>query len=266
MQVYRGLPILTNQPERPTRLVGVWPLGHEGSVAEYARLAHTAIDEILAEGRTAVVVGGTGLYLRAALGELELPPAPPPGARARWEQLYDRLGGEAAHEALARRDPSAAAVVHPNDRRRVVRALELHDAGASLHRPVDRLWAGETRHPTLIVGLDVPRVVLTARIDARTREMFDRGVEEEVRRALAEPLSATARQVIGLRQVADLPREEAVAALSQRTRAYAAYQRKWLRRLPGVHRVSADRPIPVVAGEILALLERAPAGAPRAVG
>jgi tRNA dimethylallyltransferase len=82
MQVYRGLPILTNQS--PARLVAIWPLDHEASVGEYAPLAHAAIDEILAAGRTPVVVGGTGLYLRAALAELGLPPAPPPGARARW--------------------------------------------------------------------------------------------------------------------------------------------------------------------------------------
>ena len=92
MQVYRGLPILTNQPERPTRLVGIWPLDREGSVAEYQRLAHAAIDEILAAGRTPIVAGGTGLYLRAALAELDLPPAPAPGARERWERAYDEDG------------------------------------------------------------------------------------------------------------------------------------------------------------------------------
>ena len=94
MQAYRGIPILTNQPERPTRLVGIWRLDHEGSVGEYQRLAQAAIDEILAAGRTPVVAGGTGLYLRAALAELELPPAAPAGARARWERLYDEEGAE----------------------------------------------------------------------------------------------------------------------------------------------------------------------------
>jgi tRNA A37 N6-isopentenylltransferase MiaA len=74
MQAYRGLPILTAQPSRATRLVGIWPLSHEGSVAEYAELAHATIDELLAAGRTPVVAGGTGLYLRAALAELDLPP------------------------------------------------------------------------------------------------------------------------------------------------------------------------------------------------
>ena len=118
MQAYRGLPILTAQPERPTRLVGIWPLVHEGSVAEYAELAHTAIDELLAAGKTPVVAGGTGLYLRASLVDLGLPPAPSPELRARWEERYDRLGAARAHAVLADRDPEAAAHVHANDRRR----------------------------------------------------------------------------------------------------------------------------------------------------
>lgn len=251
MQVYRGLPILTNQPAGPARLVGVWALDHEGSVGEYARLAHAAIDEILGEGRTPIVAGGTGLYFRAALVELELPPAPEAGVRWRWERLYDRVGGERAHALLAERDPEAAARLHPNDRRRIVRALELVETGRSLRPTRDLLWAGETRHPTLIVALDVPKDVLAGRIEDRTRAMFDRGVGEEVARAQAGPLSATARHVIGLREVAELPREEAIAAIAQRTRRYAAYQRKWLRRIPGVVSVAADRPPSEIADEIL---------------
>src|SRR5213076_2680127 len=146
MQVYRGLPILTNQS--PARLVGIWPLEHEASAGEYQRLAHEAIDVLLRAGRTPVVVGGTGLYLRAALADLELAPAPDPGERKRWEKLYDDEGPEQAHARLAELDPGAAASVHPNDRRRVVRALEL----AGKPRERDRLWAEETRHPTVIFG------------------------------------------------------------------------------------------------------------------
>jgi tRNA dimethylallyltransferase len=253
MQVYRGLAVLTNQSQTPVRLVAVWPLDHEASVAEYAPLAHAAIDEALAAGRRPVVAGGTGLYQRAALAELELPPAPPSGVRERWDALYDERGGEHAHALLAERDPAAAAAVHPNDRRRVVRALELADSGASLRPSRDRLWAGEMRHPTIVVGLEVPSEELARRIDARTRAMFERGVEEEVRRALAGPLSATARKVIGLREVADLPQPEAIEALALRTRQYAAYQRKWMRRIPGLVAVRADRPPGEVADEILAL-------------
>jgi tRNA dimethylallyltransferase len=251
MQAYRGLPILTNQPRRPTRLVGIWPLDHEGSVAEYQRLAHAAIDEILAGGRSPIVVGGTGLYLRAALSELELPPPPEPGRRAHWQRLYDRIGGERAHGLLAERDPAAAASVHPNDRRRVVRALELTDAGASLSPAEDRLWSAAVRRPTVVFGLELPREELSRRIDFRTKAMFDGGVEEEVRAALVGPISPTARKALGLDEVAALPRAQAIETLALRTRQYAAYQRKWMRRIPGLVSVAADRPAAAVADEIL---------------
>jgi tRNA dimethylallyltransferase len=257
MQAYRGLPVLTNQSEFPTRLVGILELAEEGSVAEYQRLAHAAIDEILASGRTPIVVGGTGLYLRAALAELELPPPPASGDRERLERLYDRLGGERAHALLGERDPAAAEAVHPNDRRRVVRALELAEAGSSLRPEEDRLWSEQTRHPTLIVGLELPREELLRRIEERTRRMFERGVEEEVRRALAGQLSATAATVHGLREVGELPREQAIEALIARTRRYAAYQRKWMRRIPGLVPVRADRQPAEVADEILGSLARA---------
>ena len=251
MQVYRGLPILTNQSERPAQLVGIWPLDHEGSVAEYQRLAHDAIDDVLANGRLPLVVGGTGLYLRAALSDLPFPPAPDPALRNRMEKLYQRLGPAGAHELLSDRDAAAAAAIHPNDRRRVVRALELVETGSSLRRDPDRLWAEDTRHPTVVVGLDVPPAELQRRIEARTRRMFERGVEAEVACALSGPVSATAGAIHGLRDVAALPPEEAMETLVARTRRYAAYQRKWMRRIPGLVTVPADRPADEVAHEIL---------------
>ncbi|MGH2996047.1 MAG: tRNA (adenosine(37)-N6)-dimethylallyltransferase [Gaiellaceae bacterium] len=251
MQAYRGLPILTNQPTAPTRLVAIWPLGHEGSVGEYAALAHAAIDEILDAGFTQHVVGGTGLYLRAAVGAIGLPPAPLPGARERWEAFYDAEGSGRAHAELAGRDPAAAAVVHANDRRRVVRALELADAGHSLVPARSRLWSEETRHPTLVAGLAPSRAVLDGTIEERTRAMFAAGVEEEVRQVLEQPLSATARKVLGLREIAELAPEDAFEAVVRRTRRYAAYQRKWMRRIPGLVSVAADRPPDEIADEIL---------------
>jgi tRNA dimethylallyltransferase len=253
MQVYDGLPILTNRSPQPERLVGIWPLSHVASVGEYAPLAHAAIDEILGAGKTPLVVGGTGLYFRAALAELELPPAPAPGARERWERFYDGSGPEAAHARLAELDPTAAERVHPNDRRRVVRGLELAEAGRSLVPLADALFGGAWRHPTLLVGLDVPKPELDRRIAERTSRMFETGVEDEVRNALRTEPSATARKIIGLDEVATLPREQAIEALIVRTRRYAAYQRKWLRRLEGLVMVAADRPPEETAAEIVAL-------------
>jgi tRNA dimethylallyltransferase len=252
-QVYRGLPILTAQPSEPTRLVAIWPLDHEASVGEYASLAHAAIDEALAAGRTPVVVGGTGLYLRAALAELALPPRPAPEVRRRWERLYDERGGAEAHALLAELDPATAGAVHPNDRRRVVRALELAEAGSSLVPAEDRLWARETRHPTLVVGLDLPMQVLERRIAERSQAMFDAGVQDEVRAALAAPISHTARHALGLEEIATMARGEALTALVGRTRRYAAYQRKWMRRMAGIAMVEADRPPGEIADDIVSL-------------
>jgi tRNA dimethylallyltransferase len=253
MQAYRGLPVLTNQSERPTRLLGIWPLTHDVSVAEYQDLAHAAIDELLAGGTGPIVVGGTGLYLRAALAGLELPPPPAPGTRERLDSLYDELGAEAAHAELAARDAAAAARVHPNDRRRVVRALELAEAGESLAPATDTLWGDGYRHRTLVVALDVPRDVLAERIEARTRSMVERGVVEEARAALAAPISRTASTIHGLRDFAELPLEEAVETYNRRVRRYAAYQRKWMRRIPGVVIIDANRPATEVADEIVEL-------------
>ena len=250
LQVYRGLPILTNQPARPTRLVAIRDLSHEFSVGEYAGLAHHAIDDLVDANGVAVVSGGTGLYLRAALVDLELPPPTANGARARWETFYDD-DPDTAVTRLAELDPAAASIVHRNDRRRVVRALELAELGASLKPRRDRLWSAEVRRPTLILGLDLPPASLEVRIRARTESMFARGVVGEVRKAVAGQVSSTAEKALGLRELLSLPPREAAEATVVRTIRYAAYQRKWMHRIPGIVMIDADRPPEEVADAIL---------------
>jgi tRNA dimethylallyltransferase len=247
--VYHGLEVLTAAPRYPAHLVGVFDVRQEVSVGEFQRLAHEAIDAALAFGRTAVVVGGTGLYFRAALSTLRLPPPPAAGARDRWERVYDDRGPQAAHALLAERDPEAAARIHPNDRRRVVRALELAEVGASLAG--DRLWENDARHPTLVFGLDVADDVLERRIRKRAAEMLEQGVVDEARAALSRPLSTSARKVMGLADFAELPPEEAVEALVRNNRRLARYQRKWMRRIPDLISVDADRTPGEVADEIV---------------
>jgi tRNA dimethylallyltransferase len=248
--LFRGLDVLTAAPERPTRLVGVFELEHEVSVGEFQRLAHEAIDDALANERVPVVVGGTGLYLRAALSDLELPPPPHQGAREKWESFYDAHGGIHAHGRLQALDPEAAARVHPNDRRRIVRALELAESGSSLAG--DALWRGDTRRPTLIFGLDAPDEVLDERMRARADAMLQRGVVEEARAALARPLSRSAKKVMGLVDFAELPPDEARQALVANNRRLARYQRKWMRRIPGLIAVDGNRSPSVIATEIVA--------------
>jgi len=247
--LFRGLPVLTAAPDYPARLVGVFDVEHDVSVAEFQRLAHEAVDDVVAAGRIPVVVGGTGLYLRAALSDLELPPPPAPGARARWEEFYDGHGGIHAHGRLQALDPEAAARVHPNDRRRVVRALELAEVGSSLAG--DALWSGDTRRPTLVFGLDAADEVLEERIRARAESMLERGVASEARAALARPLSRSARKIMGLVEFAELPPDEARDALIANNRRLARYQRKWLRRIPGAIVLDAGRPPGEVAAAIV---------------
>ncbi len=251
--LYRGIPILTAAPSYPARLVGILPLESDVSVGEYQRLAHEAIDDILGSGRTPIVAGGTGLYLRAALSGLELPPPPAPGSRERWGAFYDEVGAAEAHTALERLDPGAAARVHPNDRRRVVRALELTDLGASLAPAEDALWKADARHPTLLVGLEVPLEELDARIEARVSAMIENGAIAEARAAWTEELSVTARKVLGLEELATLPEPEATAAVLLATRRLARYQRKWLRRLPVAATLDGNRPPEEIADEVVAL-------------
>jgi tRNA dimethylallyltransferase len=248
--LFRGLEVLTAAPERPTRLVGVFELEHEVSVGEFQRLAHEAIDDALANERVPVVVGGTGLYLRAALSDLELPPPPQQGAREKWESFYDAHGGIHAHGRLQALDPEAAARVHPNDRRRIVRALELAESGSSLAG--DALWGGDTRRPTLIFGLDAPDEVLDERMRARADAMLQRGVVAEAHAALARPLSRSAKKVMGLVDFAELPPDEAREALVANNRRLARYQRKWMRRIPGLIAVDGNCSPSVVATEIVA--------------
>jgi tRNA dimethylallyltransferase len=141
--------------------------------------------------------------------------------------------------------------VHPNDRRRVVRALELAEAGSSLVG--DALWSGDTRRPTLIFGLDVPDDVLELRIRTRAATMVERGAGDEARAALAHPLSRSARKVMGLVDFAELPPDEAREALVANNRRLARYQRKWMRRIPGLIALDANRPPGEIAADIVGI-------------
>jgi tRNA dimethylallyltransferase len=144
-----------------------------------------------------------------------------------------------------------------------VRALELTELGSSLQPRDDRLWTEDARRPTIVLGLDVPRDALNARIAERAQQMFEAGVVEEARQALGGEISNTAVRALGLHDVAEQPRDDALEALITRTRRYAAYQRKWMRRIPGLVSVNADRPPDEVADEIVQVAcarQRLPAG------
>lgn len=267
LQVYRGLETLTGaataaECERlEHRLIGFVPVEETFSVGEFMPLAHAEIDAALAAGRRPLVVGGTGLYLRAALAQLDLRPKPPPELRARIQAELEARGPGALHAELARRAPWAAREIAEADRTRIVRALELHELGRlEPQRGESQLWTGGTRVPTLLAGLTMERDALYARIDARVDAMVAAGAIEEVRRADAAGASATARKALGFAELlaGDVER------MKQRTRNYARRQLTWMRKLPGAATIDVTgRDAAAVAAEVL---DRPPAATTPADG
>lgn len=254
LQVYEGLEVLTGaaspaeRAELEHRLISFLPVDAQFSAGQYAELAHNEIDGLIAAGRLPIVVGGTGLYLRAALADLSLRPPPIEGARERWSDELERSGPESLHARLAMRAPWAAAAIAPTDSQRIVRALELHEAG-ELEPPTgeSELWTQTTRHPTLLIGLVADRERLYASIDARVDAMVAAGAAEEVRRAHAGGASATARKALGFDELLTGD----VESMKRRTRNYARRQLTWMRKLPGVIQLDVtDRSADDVAQEI----------------
>jgi tRNA dimethylallyltransferase len=257
LQVYAGLETLTGAAtgaERARlehRLISFLPVDASFSAGQYAELAHAEIDRLLEAGQRPIVVGGTGLYLRAALTDLSLRPAPPDEVRERWLAELDRRGPAALHATLAQRAPWAAETIEPADRQRVVRALELLDVG-ELERPgaESELWSEEVRRPTLLIGLVMEREQLYVRVGERIERMIAEGAADEARRANAAGASVTARKALGFDEllVGD------VEGMKRRTRNYARRQLTWMRKLSGVKVVDVTRREPDdVAAEILTI-------------
>ena len=255
LQVYAGLEILSGAATAAERgplehrLLSFVPVTETFSAGRFAALARAEIDAALDEGRSPIVVGGTGLYLQAALTDLELRPPPPPDLRERITAELDARGPAALHAELAEREPAAAAAIEPGDRTRIIRALELLEMGES-PAPAggeSRLWTANLRHPTLLGGLVMDRDELYRRIDARVDAMVAAGAVEEVRRAAAAGASATARKALGFEE---LLRGD-VEAMKRRTRNYARRQLTWMRRLERVRILDAGRAAPAELAEQL---------------
>jgi tRNA dimethylallyltransferase len=256
LQVYCGLETLTGVPTPAEqarlehRLVSILPVDARFSAGEYAQLAHAEIDGLLRAGARPIVVGGTGLYLRAALADLTLRPPPPDEVRARWEGELARRGPEALHARLAAAAPWAAVGIEPRDRSRIVRALELLELG-ELEPPAEsarnELWTADTRHPTRLVGLVMERDALYARIDARVDAMVAAGAVDEVRAAHAAGASETARKALGFEELL----AGDVEAMKRRTRNFAKRQLTWMRKLAGVEIVDVTGRDPAAVADEL---------------
>ncbi len=262
LQIYAGIEIVTGAPtieeraELEHRMVGVLPVSETFSAGEYAKRAHGEIDTLLADGRRPIVVGGTGLYLRAALAELDLRPPPSAERRDFWRAELARCGSAALHSRLATLSARAAAAVAPTDSQRIVRSLELVEAGhlplLAPHEP-SQLWTADTRRPTVLIGLTMDRARLYERIEARVDAMIAAGAADEVRAALAAGASHTARRALGFEELLSGD----VAAMKQRTRHYARRQLTWMRKLPQVELLDVtDREPADVAEEVLVAIDR----------
>jgi tRNA dimethylallyltransferase len=203
---------------------------------------------LLAAGRRPIVVGGTGLYLQAALAELELRPPVPSEVRAAVEAELAERGSEALHAELS---PELASGVHPNDRKRIARLTELGRLGIAPHAGGEGLWTADLRHPATLVGLTIDREELARRIDERVEAMVVAGAAEEVQAADAAGASRTARAAIGFEQLLDGD----VESMKSAQRAFARRQLTWMRRMDGVELIDrADLDDSEVAARIVKLI------------
>ena len=231
MQVYRGMDVGTAKTpvaerRRPLLMVDVVDPDEDYSVQRFQTDARACVDALLAEGLTPVLCGGTGLYLNAVIDEMAFPAGEKDGGvRERYERI-----------AAAERDPESAALIHPNNVRRVVRALEMSDEGVSYARHHEGLHERAAHYPARIWGLSWPREDLYARIDARVDQMVEAGLVEEVRALAGRGLTTdvTAGQAIGYKEMLDalsgrIGLGEAVELVKRRTRRYAKRQLSWFR-------------------------------------
>jgi tRNA dimethylallyltransferase len=244
MQLYQGMDIGTAKltvAERagiPHHLLDIWPVTQAASVSEYQRLAREAIDGIRARDKRPIVVGGSGLYVRGAIDNLDFP-GTDPAVRARLESELSQTGSRAMHERLAAADPVAAAAILPSNGRRIIRALEVIELSG---RPFSAtLPEYQSVYPVIQIGIEIPRSELDARIADRVKRMWELGLVDEVRRLERAGLRSgrTASRALGYAQVlkflaGDLPEQEAVEQTSQATRRFVRRQESWFRRDPRV--------------------------------
>jgi len=252
MQLYRGMDIGTaKEPEAarhgvPHHLLGIWPVTRTATVADYQELARAATDGIIARGHVPVLVGGSGLYVRAALDDLDFH-GTDPAARARLESELAEVGPAVLHARLAMLDPAAAVAILPSNGRRIVRALEVIELTG---RPFTATMPGyEQARPAIQLGLTLPRPELDQRIAARVEAMWEAGFEAEVRELVRHGLrdGRTASRALGYQQMlrhldGELTLREAREETVRATRRFARRQESWFRRDPRIHWLDASRP------------------------
>ncbi|MCK6458093.1 MAG: tRNA (adenosine(37)-N6)-dimethylallyltransferase MiaA [Phycisphaerae bacterium] len=247
MQVYRRMDIGTAKPGAddrrrvPHHLIDVAEPSEAFSAARYVAAADAAIADVSSRGRSIVAVAGTPLYLMALLYGLFEGPSADDALRTDLRRRAAEQGSAALHAELARIDPAAAARIHPNDLRRIERALEVHRLTGRTISEMQRQWSGPPRYEFRAIGLRRDREDQAHRINARVRKMVNAGLVDEVRRLLAEPMpmSEQARAALGYAEIIEAlergtPIDDAIEAIKIHTRRFAKSQRTWFRRVPNV--------------------------------
>ncbi len=266
MQLYQGMDIGTaKEPAAawqgvPHHLLDIWPVTQAANVADYAKLARAAIEEIMARGRVPILAGGSGLYVRAALDDLDFP-GTDAGTRARLEDELAGLGPAALHARLAGLDPAAAAAILPSNGRRIVRALEVIEISG---RPFAATMPGyQQNRPAVQIGLTLPRPELDQRITARVDRMWQAGLEAEVRSLAARGLreGRTASRALGYQQLLRYLDGEWTLAEARRqtikaTRRFARRQESWFRRDPRVRWLDAAQPPETLLADASAMIAK----------
>lgn len=253
MQVYRGMDIGTaktplSERRVPLRLVDIVEVGEAYSAARYQLDARAEIDRLLASGRVPVICGGTGLYIRAAIDDMQFPFGQIDSERrVRYHEMAERLGADGLHRVLAERDPASAAEIHPHNVTRTIRALEMADEGVSYAQQRQGFSSPTSVYPSVQVALTRDRAALYRRIDERVDAMMEAGLLQEVLglldRGAREAL--TAMQAIGYKELIDYidgacTLEAAVELIKQRSRRYAKRQLAWCRRDARITWVNMD--------------------------
>lgn len=254
MQVYRRMDIGTakaapDECKAPLAMVDVADPDEAYSAALFQRDARAVVDQLLDAGHVPVLCGGTGLYIKAVIDEMSFPQGKlVDGRRARLNDLAKRLGPSGLHKMLEERDPAAAALIHPNNVRRVVRALEMLDEGKSYADQQTGFKSPQEHYRALQFALTRDREDLYRRIDERVDIMMEQGLLDEVRSLVDDGLAndLTARQAIGYKELIDYLRgscslEEAVDLIKQRSRRYAKRQLSWFRRDERITWINMDQ-------------------------
>jgi tRNA dimethylallyltransferase len=264
MQLYQGMDIGTaKEPEAarqgvPHHLLDIWPVTRTANVADYQALARAAIDGIIGRGHVPVLVGGSGLYVRAALDDLNFH-GTDRGTRARLESELAELGPAALHARLATLDPAAAAAILPSNGRRIVRALEVIEiTGGPFTATMPAYEQVRPGAKAVQLGLSLPRPELDQRIAARVEAMWQAGLEAEVKDLVHQGLrdGKTASRALGYQQMlrhldGELTLDQALQETVRATRRFARRQESWFHRDPRVRWLDASHPVEVLLDEAL---------------